>query len=413
MKRVVITGLGTVNPIANDVKTTWQKLLEGNSGVSTIKKFDTGLLSVKIAGEVKNFDPSSILDRKDVRRMDPYIQYAIFAASEAIADSGLDLEKIDKFRIGSIISSGIGGNFTWEEQHKTLLNKGPDKVSPFFIPMMIINMASGMVAIRFGLKGPNYSVSSACASSGHAIVSAARIIQRGEADVMLAGGSECSITPLSVAGFSVMKALSTRNNDPETASRPFDRERDGFVMAEGSALLVLEDYEKAKDRGAKIYCEIVGAGQTDDAFHMTAPDETAEGPAMAMKIALKDAGIMAEDVDHVNAHGTSTLYNDKIETKAIKLALGKRAEKIPVISTKSMTGHMLGAASAIEAAVVALSLNEQIIHPTINLVNPDPECDLDYVTEGKRSVVLEYVLSNSFGFGGHNVSILFKKFDAS
>ncbi|MBN2362513.1 beta-ketoacyl-ACP synthase II [candidate division WOR-3 bacterium] len=413
MKRVVITGLGTVNPVANDVKTTWQKLLEGNSGVSTIKKFDTDLLSVKIAGEVKNFDPSSILDRKDIRRMDPYIQYAIFAAAEAIADSGLDLEKIDKFRIGSIISSGIGGNFTWEEQHKTLLNKGPDKVSPFFIPMMIINMASGMVAIRFGLKGPNYSVSSACASSGHAIVSASRIIQRGEADVMLAGGSECSITPLSVAGFSVMKALSTRNDDPETASRPFDRERDGFVMAEGSALLVLEDYERAKDRGAKIYCEIVGAGQTDDAFHMTAPDETAEGPAMAMKIALKDAGIMAEDVDHVNAHGTSTPYNDKIETKAIKLALGKRAEEIPVVSTKSMTGHMLGAASAIEAAVVALSLNEQIIHPTINLVNPDPECDLDYVTEGKRSAVLEYVLSNSFGFGGHNVSILFKKFNAS
>ncbi|MBN1619973.1 beta-ketoacyl-ACP synthase II [candidate division WOR-3 bacterium] len=413
MKRVVITGLGTVNPVANDMKMTWQKLLEGKSGVSTIKKFETDSLSVKIAGEVKDFDPSSILDRKDMRRMDPYIQLAIYAAAEAIADSGIDLEKMDKFRTGAIISSGIGGNLTWEEQHKALLNKGPDKVSPFFIPMMIINMASGIVAIRFGLKGPNYSVSSACASSGHAIVSALRIIQRGEADVMITGGSESSITPLSVAGFSVMKALSTRNDDPETASRPFDMERDGFVMSEGAALLVLEEYERALERGANIYCEIVGAGQTDDAFHITAPDETAEGPAMSMKNAIKDAGVSADEIDHVNAHGTSTPYNDKIETKAIKIALGNRAEKIPVVSTKSMTGHMLGAGSAVEAAVVSLSLKNQIVHPTINLKNPDPECDLDYVTEGKRNTQMKYALSNSFGFGGHNVSILFKKYEGS
>ncbi|MBN1150012.1 beta-ketoacyl-ACP synthase II [candidate division WOR-3 bacterium] len=411
MKRVVITGLGTVNPLANDFKTTWQKLLEGTSGVTAIQKFDTSGLSVKIAGEVKDFDPSSVLDKKDVRRMDPYIQFAIYAANEAITDSGIDLSSVDSFMVGSIISSGIGGNKTWEEQHKNLLNKGPDKVSPFFIPMMIINMASGMVAIRFGLKGPNYSVSSACASSGHALVSAYRIVQRGEAEIMVTGGSESSVTPLSVAGFSIMKALSTRNDDPQTASRPFDKERDGFIMSEGSTLLVLEEYERAKARGANIYCEIVGAGQTDDAFHMTAPDETGEGPAMAMKFALKDAGIKPEQIDHVNAHGTSTPYNDKIETKAIKIALGKRSQEIPIISTKSMTGHLLGAASAMEAAVVAQSIKEGIIHRTLNLTNPDPECDLDYAPEGNRKIDLNYVLSNSFGFGGHNVSILFKKYE--
>jgi len=412
MKRVVITGLGTVNPVGNDVSSTWDALINGRSGVGRITKFDAVNFNVKIAGEVKDFNPENILGKKEIRKMDLYVQYSICSADEAIKDAKLNFDNIDPYRVGVLIATGIGGIKTLEDQHSILLSRGPRKVSPFLIPMMIVNMASGQVAIKYGLKGPNFSISSACASSGHGIISAYRIIQRGEADIMLSGGAEASVTPLAIGGFSVMRALSTRNDDPKTSSRPFDKERDGFVVSEGAAVLVLESYEHAVERGAQIYAEIIGGGQTSDAYHITAPDVTGQGPASAMKFAMQEGKVEAEVIDHVNAHGTSTLYNDKIETKAIKIALGKRAQQVSVVSTKSMTGHLLGAASAIEALVVCLSMKNKITHPTANLVNPDPECDLDYVSEGARKTEINYALSNSLGFGGHNVSILFKNLNA-
>ncbi len=412
MKRVVITGLGTVNPVGNDVSSTWDSLINGRSGVGRITKFDTENFNVKIAGEVKDFDPLNVLEKKELRRMDLYTQYSICSADEAIKDAKLDFDSIDPYRVGVLMATGIGGIKTLEDQHSILLSRGPKKISPFLIPMMIVNMASGQIAIKYGLKGPNFTVSSACASSGHGLISAYRIIQRGEADIMLAGGAEASVTPLAIGGFSVMRALSTRNDDPKTSSRPFDKERDGFVVAEGAAVLILESYEHAVERGTQIYAEIIGGGQTSDAYHITAPDLTGQGPASAMKFAMQEAKVETELIDHVNAHGTSTLYNDKIETKAIKIALGERAQQISVVSTKSMTGHMLGAASAIEALVVCLSMKDKITHPTANLVNPDPECDLDYVSEGTRKTEINYALSNSLGFGGHNVSILFKNLNA-
>lgn len=411
MRRVVITGMGTVNPLGNNVPTTTEKLFKGEVGIDYITKFDIENFPIKIAGELKNFDPSSIIDKKEARRMDPYIQYAVVSSKEAIEYSKLDLDKIDKEKVGVIIASGIGGINTWVEQHTNFLKKGPRRVSPFFIPMMISNMASGQVAIKFGFKGPNYAITSACASSGHAIVAAYRIIQRGEANLMLSGGSEAAVTPLALAGFSVMKALSTRNDDPKTSSRPFDNERDGFVLSEGAGMLVLEEYEHAKARGAQILCEICGAGQTDDAFHITAPDETGTGPALAMTNAVKDSKINKEEIDHINAHGTSTPYNDKIETLAIKKAFGEHAKKISVVSTKSMTGHLLGAGSAVEVIAIIASMKKNMLHPTMNLVNPDPNCDLDYVPNKARNFEIKNAISNSLGFGGHNASIVISKYE--
>ncbi len=411
MRRVVITGIGVISPVGNTREEFWKSLINGKSGIGTITKFDASGYAVRIAGEVKDFDPGDILSPKERRRTDLFTQYALTAAHEALSDAGIEVEKIDRDRVGVIVASGIGGTVTWEAQHRKLLEQGPDRVSPLFIPMMIINTASGMIAIRYRFRGPNFAVVSACASSGHAIGEAMRKIQYGEADVMITGGTEASITPLSVAGFSVMKALSTRNDEPERASRPFDRERDGFVMAEGCAIIVLEELEHAKRRGAKIYAELAGYGASDDAYHITAPDESGEGPALSMIRAIEDAGRKPEDVDYINAHGTSTPLNDKIETLAIKKVFGERAKDIPVSSIKSMVGHLLGAASAIELAATALTIRDGIIPPTINYENPDPECDLDYVPNEARKKEVKFALSNSFGFGGHNVTLALAKYE--
>ncbi len=411
MRRVVITGIGVISPVGNTREEFWKSLINGKSGIGTITKFDASGYAVRIAGEVKDFDPGDILSPKERRRTDLFTQYALTAAHEALSDAGIEVEKINRDRVGVIVASGIGGTITWEAQHRKLLEQGPDRVSPLFIPMMIINTASGMIAIRYRFRGPNFAVVSACASSGHAIGEAMRKIQYGEADVMITGGTEASITPLSVAGFSVMKALSTRNDEPERASRPFDRERDGFVMGEGCAIIVLEELEHAKRRGAKIYAELAGYGASDDAYHITAPDESGEGPALSMIRAIEDAGRKPEDVDYINAHGTSTPLNDKIETLAIKKVFGERAKDIPVSSIKSMVGHLLGAASAIELAATALTIRDGIIPPTINYENPDPECDLDYVPNEARKKEVKFALSNSFGFGGHNVTLALAKYE--
>ena len=411
MRRVVITGIGVISPVGNTREEFWKSLINGKSGIGTITKFDASGYAVRIAGEVKDFDPGDILSPKERRRTDLFTQYALTAAHEALSDAGIEVEKINRDRVGVIVASGIGGTITWEAQHRKLLEQGPDRVSPLFIPMMIINTASGMIAIRYRFRGPNFAVVSACASSGHAIGEAMRKIQYGEADVMITGGTEASITPLSVAGFSVMKALSTRNDEPERASRPFDRERDGFVMGEGCAIIVLEELEHAKRRGAKIYAELAGYGASDDAYHITAPDESGEGPALSMIRAIEDAGRKPEDVDYINAHGTSTPLNDKIETLAIKKVFGERAKDIPVSSIKSMVGHLLGAASAVELAATALTIRDGIIPPTINYENPDPECDLDYVPNEARKKEVKFALSNSFGFGGHNVTLALAKYE--
>ena len=408
-RRVVITGIGIVSPVGNDKDTFWASLISGKSGIARITKFDAENFDVKIAGEVKDFHPELRLDRKSIKRYDIFTQYALYAAGEAIEDSGLALDKEDRDRIGVIVASGIGGSITWEAQHKRLLEMGPDRVNPLFIPKMIINTAPGAIAIHFGLRGPNFAVVSACASAGHAIGEAFRKIQYGEMDIGLTGGTEGSITPLAVAGFSVMKALSRRNDEPEKASRPFDKDRDGFVMAEGAGILVLEEYEHAKNRGAKIYAELCGYGATDDAFHITAPDEEAHGPAKAMEIAIQDAGLTPQDVEYINAHGTSTLLNDKIETLAIKNVFGDYAYKIPISSTKSMTGHLLGATSAIELAATALTIHTGIIPPTINYETKDPECDLNYVPNKSIKKDVGFALSNSLGFGGHNATLAIRK----
>jgi len=412
-KRVVITGIGVISPIGNSKSEFWSSIINGKGGIGPVTKFDVSEHTSKIAGEVKNFDTSHLLNSKESRRMDGFVQYALLAADEAIKDSNLDLNSENPERMGCLVASGIGGLTTIEEQHKILLEKGAKRVSPFLIPSLIINMAPGQIAINYNLKGPNLSVVTACASSNHGIGEAYRIIQNGKADVMVAGGTENAITPLGLAGFCSAKALSTRNDDPAHASRPFDKERDGFIMAEGAAILILESLEHALVRKADIVAEIVGYGATCDAYHITAPDPEAKGAIRSMELALEEAGVSAENVDYINAHGTSTILNDKVETKAIKALFKDHANKLMVSSTKSMTGHMLGAAGAIEAAATALALREGIIPPTINYSVPDPDCDLDYVPNEARKVNFNMALSNSLGFGGHNATIAIKKFNKS
>ncbi len=412
-RRVVVTGLGAVTPIGTGVERFWRNLVKGVSGIDRIKSFDPDEfgLTVKIAGEVKDFDPLNFMDKKEASRLSLFVQYAVGAAHEAIEDSGILESDYDPFKVGVIIGTGIGGLRDIEREHGVITSKGARRVSPFFIPYGISNMGAGYVAIKYGFKGPNYCVTSACATGNHSIGDAFRLIQNGDIDIAIAGGTEASITPLGVAGFAVMRALSTRNDEPSRASRPFDRDRDGFVVGEGAGVIVLEEYERAKARGAKIYCELVGYGATDDAFHITAPHECGEGAYECMKIALEDAGIKPEEVDYINAHGTSTPLNDKVETMAIKQLFGDHAYRLKVSSNKSMIGHMLGAAGAVEAVATIKTIEEGIIPPTINLENPDPECDLDYVPNEAVREEVKVALSNSFGFGGTNASLVFKKID--
>jgi 3-oxoacyl-[acyl-carrier-protein] synthase II len=415
VRRVVITGLGAITPLGQTVKETWENLVKGKSGVGYIDRFDTSNLPVKIAAQIRNFDPLKRLSQKEagvpIKKLDLFSIYALWAAEEAIEDSALLKGPFDPDRVGVIIASGIGGVETLEREIIVGYTKGYDRISPYLIPMMIPDMASGLIAIKYRFKGPNYCTVSACASSAHAIGDAFRLIRYGDADVMIVGGSEAPIIPTAVAGFSSMKALSTRNDEPEKASRPFDRDRDGFVMGEGAAVLVLEEYEHAMRRGAKIYAELVGYGSTADAYHITAPCVDGEGAVKCMLRALEDAKLSPDEVDYINAHGTSTKLNDAVETLAIKKVFGERAYKIPISSTKSMIGHLLGAAGAIEAVATIMTIHTGIIHPTINYENPDPECDLDYVPNEARKKEVNVAISNSFGFGGHNVCLVFKKFE--
>jgi 3-oxoacyl-[acyl-carrier-protein] synthase II len=412
-RRVVITGLGAVTPIGTGVERFWRNLTKGVSGVDRIRSFDPDEfnLSVKIAAEVKDFDPLNYMDKKDASRLSLFVQYAVAAAQEALEDSGLLESDYDPYKVGVIIGTGIGGLKDIEREHSVITTKGARRVSPFFIPYGISNMGAGYVAIRWGFKGPNYCVVSACATGNHSIGDAFRLIQCGDIDVAVAGGTEASVTPLGVAGFAVMRALSTRNDEPRKASRPFDSERDGFVIGEGAGILVLEEYERAKARGAKIYAELVGYGATDDAYHITAPHECGEGAYECMRIALEDAGIPPEEVDYINAHGTSTPLNDKVETMAIKQLFGDHAYELKVSSNKSMVGHMLGAAGAVEAVATVKTIESGIIPPTINLENPDPECDLDYVPNKAEEKEVGVAISNSFGFGGTNACLVFRKID--
>jgi 3-oxoacyl-[acyl-carrier-protein] synthase II len=416
-RRVVITGLGLVTPVGNTVADTWAALMSGRSGADYIKKFDAERFSVKFACEVKNFDPLTFIAKKEARKMGAFIHYAIAASIEAVADSGIQMTPEGKFpaefaeNAGTYISSGIGDFWAIEREHSKLLDDGPDRVSPFFIVSAIVNLAAGQVSIRFGAKGPNSATATACSAGAHAIGDSFKIIQRGDADLMICGGAESAITPMAVAGFSAMRALSTNNDDPPHASRPFERDRDGFVIGEGAGIMILEELESAKKRGAKIYAELVGYGACADAFHLTMPDETGSGARRVMQRALKDAGVKPEQVGYINAHGTSTPYNDKFETLAIKKTFGEHAYKLAVSSTKSMTGHLLGAAGGIESVFSVLTLHRNVIAPTINYVNPDPECDLDYVPNEPREARVDYVLSNSFGFGGTNAALLFKRYE--
>jgi 3-oxoacyl-[acyl-carrier-protein] synthase II len=400
-----------VSPLGTDLNRFWERLLNGTSGVRKITHFDASKMAAQIAAEVVEFDIDQFIPKKEQRRMDPFCHYAVAGAKLALQDSGLQMSAEDPTRVGVIVSSGIGGLMTLEVQHSTLLNRGPDRCSPFMIPQMISNIAAGLIAIEHGMKGPNYSVTSACASAAHSIGDGLRIIQRGDSDVIVAGGAEATVCALGIAGFCAMRALSTRNDAPEKASRPFDKDRDGFVMGEGAGIVILEDLEHARKRGARIYCELSGYGATCDANHITAPAEGGEGAARAMAIAMKDGGVTPDDVDYVNAHGTSTELNDKNETAAIKTAFGlERAKKIMVSSTKSMTGHLLGAAGGIETVACALALKNGIAPPTINYTTPDPDCDLDYVPNTARPAKLRAALNNSLGFGGHNCSLLLKAF---
>lgn len=409
-RKVVVTGMGVISPIGNTLDDFWTALLDGKSGAGPITRFDVSDYPARIAAEVKDFDASKYIEKKESRRMDISEQYAIAAAVQATEHAGLNLDSLDLDRCGVVIGSGIGGISTFEKQHSLLEQSGPGKVSPFFIPMMIIDMCAGLVSIRFGFRGPNYATVSACASSAHAISDAYRIVERGDADLMLAGGSEATITPTALAGFCQSRALSTRNDDPERASRPFDKDRDGFVMGEGSAILVLESLEHAQARGAKPLAEIVGVGMTADAYHMTAPHPEGLGARRSMEMAIRGAGVSIEQIDYINTHGTSTGLGDISETKAIKEVFGERAYKIPCNSTKSMVGHLLGSSGAAELIAVVKCMEEQVVHPTINLENPDPECDLDYVPKVKRPHAINYAMSNSFGFGGHNVTLMVKNF---
>ena len=410
-RRVVITGLGTVSPNGNDVSSTWESIVNGQSGVELIEKFDTSEFTTKFGASVKDFDKNENIDSKDSRRLDPFIQFGLAATAEAIKDSGINLNDHDLDRIGVSIGSGIGGLETIEKNSLILKDKGPKRISPFFVPGSIINMASGTVAIKYGLRGPNLSMVSACSSAGHSIGYSARSIAYGEVDIMVTGGAEAAMSPLGLAGFNAAKALSTRNDSPKEASRPWDKDRDGFVLGEGSGVLILEDLESAKKRSAKIYAEIIGFGMSDDAFHMTAPAEDGKGAKLAMKNSLIDAEIDFSKIDHINAHGTSTPLGDVVESRAIRELFSNDADNILVSSTKSMTGHLLGAAGAIESIFSILSLNDNVIPPTINLENPDNEANLRLVAKETVSKKINHVMNNTFGFGGTNVSLIFKKFE--
>ncbi|HSE60281.1 MAG TPA: beta-ketoacyl-ACP synthase II [Nitrospiraceae bacterium] len=410
-RRVVVTGLGAVTPLGTGVEKTWKAICAGQSGIARITRFDPAGYDAQIAGEVKDFDPAQFIEKKEIKKMDAFIHYAVGAAQMAVDDAGYKVAPEEATRVGVYIGSGIGGLGSIEYYHKILQEKGPGRVSPFFIPMTIINLASGQVAIRMGAKGPNSCAVTACATGNHCIGDAFRLIQRDEADVMVAGGAEAAITPLGVAGFASAKALSFRNDEPTRASRPFDRDRDGFVLGEGAGVLVLEELDHARRRGARIYAEVIGYGMNSDAYHITAPPEEGEGAVRCMELALKDAGIAKDQVGYINAHGTSTMA-DAIETKAIKQVFGEQAYRIPVSSTKSMTGHLLGAAGGIEAIFSILAIHHGLLPPTINLEHPDPACDLDYVPNQVRSASPSVALSNSFGFGGVNACVLFRRMDA-
>lgn len=410
-KRVVVTGIGIVSALGTGTDKSWKNLKEGVSGADRITLFDATDYPVTFAAEIKDFNPENFMDKKDVRKFDRFIHLALAASDFAFKMSKLDLANIDLERAGVHIGSGIGGFTTIELEHEKLLKAGPRKISPFFIPSSIVNLASGMVSIKFGLKGPNCASCTACSTSAHSIGDSFKIIQRGDADIMVAGGSEAAISPMGIGGFASMRALSTRNDNPQAASRPFDRDRDGFVVGEGSGILVLEEYEHARRRNAHIYAEVVGYGMTGDAFHITQPPPDADGARRAMQIAIRDAGITPAEVDYINAHGTSTAFNDKLETLAIKTVFGEHARRVKISSTKSMTGHLLGAAGGLESAITCLALDEQVIPPTINYENPDPECDLDYTPNHSLATPIRYALSNSFGFGGTNAVLLFKRFE--
>lgn len=408
-RRVVVTGLGMLTPLGNDVASTWQGLLEGQSGISNITHFDTTNFGTKFAGQINDFDVTEYMPKKEAKKMDLFIQYGVAAGVQALKDSGLEITDENAPRVGVAVGSGIGGLTLIEENHVKLLNSGPRKLSPFYVPSTIINMISGHLSIMHGLRGPNISIVTACTTGLHNIGHAARMIAYGDADAMVAGGAEKASTPIGMGGFSAARALSTRNDDPQAASRPWDKDRDGFVLADGAGVMVLEEYEHAKARGAKIYAELVGFGMSGDAFHMTSPPEDGSGAALAMENALKDAGVNAEEVGYINAHGTSTHAGDKAETQAVKSIFGAAADKVMVGSSKSMMGHLLGAAGSVESIITALSLHDQKVSPTINLDNPDEGCDLDYIAHTGRDAKLEYALCNSFGFGGTNGSLLFKK----
>lgn len=409
-RRVVVTGLGVISPVGNDVESFWRALISGKSGIGPITSFDASAFDSKIAGEVKDFEPTKHMDAKEAKRMEKFAQFAVAVGKQAVVDAGLDLTKEDPNRIGVIVGSGIGSLRIVEEQCRIYFEKGPSRFSPFMIPMLIVNEAAGHISITLGLKGPNSCVTTACASGSHAIGDAFRIVSYGDADMMLAGGTESCVTALGVGGFCALKALSRRNDSPQKASRPFDKLRDGFVMAEGAGIVVLESLEHALKRNARIYAEIVGYGMSADAYHMTAPDATGDGAMRAMQAALTDGNTLPEEIDYINAHGTSTLLNDKIETLAIKKAFGSHAYKIAVNSTKSMTGHLLGAAGGVEFVVCCLSIYHSLLHPTINQELPDPDCDLDYVPNVSRKMKVNVAMSNSLGFGGHNATLVAKKF---
>jgi len=409
-RRVVITGIGALTPVGNTAEEFWASLTQGRSGIGPITKFDATGYPTRIAGEIRNFDEARYIDKKEARRLDPYLKYAIATSAMAVEDAALDTAKVEGTRFGVLIGSGIGGITTLLDGEEVRKTKGFDRVSPFVVPMLIVNMAPGLVSMRFGAKGPNTSVVTACASGNHAIGDAARLIERGDADVMIAGGAEAIIVPITIAGFCSMKAMSTRNDEPEKASRPFDAARDGFVCGEGAGILILESLEHAVRRDARIYAEVVGYGMTADAHHMTAPDPEGDGATRAMQLALDDAAIAPSAIGYINAHGTSTPYNDKFETIAIKRVFGDDARRLAVSSTKSMTGHLLGAAGGIEAVATVLALHHGLLPPTINYETPDPECDLDYVPNQARKVDIEYAMSNAFGFGGTNATLAFRKY---
>jgi 3-oxoacyl-[acyl-carrier-protein] synthase II len=410
-RRVVVTGLGCISPVGSNVEETWDSLLAGKSGAGMITHFDASNHKTRFAAEVKGFDAVSIFGVREARKMDRFTQFAAVVAMEALGQSGLKIDESNRDRVGILIGTGIGGIGTLLDQAEAMRERGPDRVSPFLIPMMISDSAAGMLAIRVGARGPNMSIATACASGNNAIGDAMETIRRGAADVMIAGGSEASLVPLAMAGMNVMGALSTRNDDPQTASRPFDRNRDGFLMGEGAGMLILESLEHAQARGANILCELTGYGTTDDAYHISAPAENGAGAALSMKLALRDANLGVTGIDYINAHGTSTPLNDKSETAAIKTVFGGQAYKIPISSTKSMTGHLLGASGAVEAVFSVMAIREGILPPTINYQTPDPDCDLDYVPNQPRKASPRHVMSNSFGFGGHNATLIFSRFE--